>query len=569
MRPLISKLSGYTVMVLFPVIFFWKKPGVFIALVMLLAIAGCFRKFYNSGTTESITVAQIDSLRSADKYFVIHFADGSISEFEDLKVEGDSISGDLDRLDASHLAALNIEKNSAKVLPKAHSMNILREVHLYSTYKVAATTGRVSVPKTSLYRMDVYRFDKNRTTTSTVLSIIGIAVVLSLVILTVVAASTPVPEPTPSGDCNCPKIHIEKEGKFEYVNGVFSGAVYSNLERSDILPLGSLMPDSNIRIRIANTPGEKQFINTVSLIAVKHGASEEILADRKGEFFKLDQFETAITATDHEGNDISQLVNSHDDKPFNFDRDLDVSGASGAILEFNRPKHSGKATLKVRARNTDWAVSLTQSYLSLFGNKYAQWRDHVEKTNPSTMEKRELEQNLPIAVYVQNGEKWEFVDYFPLTGSTAYRDLVMTIPLRESNDPKLKIKLETVFNFWHLDQAVLDPETSSPGKDDIINIPVPGHTKDIQDRLGQKDRNYVVIGDDQSIDLDFGRDGIPASKGSTSYFLKASGYYHYETQFPGEPDMARLKEFRSPGGFSRFSKQQYKEYLYWASAWRK
>jgi hypothetical protein len=223
----------------------------------------------------------------------------------------------------------------------------------------------------------------------------------------------------------------------------------------------------------------------------------------------------------------------------------------------------------IRARNTNWAHSLTQTYIALFGDKFIDWRNNVEKIKPDVMEKRQLEQNLPILVYVQNGDKWEFVDYFPLTGSTAYRDLVMSIPVPpNNNNGKLKIRLETVFNFWHLDQAVLDADAKTPADILTYDIRSDYNEKGLKEQLSSSDRNYLVINSDEPIDLNF---KIPAgtANGNTSYFLKASGYYHYEDHYAGSPDMARLNDFKSPGGFSRFSKQQYKEYLYWASLKRK
>jgi hypothetical protein len=564
MKPLISKLGEYNSIVFFPFKLLWRRPWVLVGMLIILAVTGCFRKFYQTGTTNTLNAAQIDSLKAADKYFIIHFPKETFN-ITDLRLNGDSLAGNLRLVTGQHTAALTPAANSTRVMPGKFAQNILKEVHIYSNYNVGLNSNTVSIPKNTLYRMDIYEFDKGRTTTSTVASIFGIVVFLVLIVLALSSSSTPsTPAPT-SGDCNCPKIHIEKEGRFEYVNGVFSGAVYSNLERSDILALDNLQPDSNIRIRITNTPGEKQFMNTVSLVAVKHDPSEKVLADRKGNFLVLDRFETALTATDQKGNEISDKLSKSDDKSFNFDQDLDQEGSSSAILEFDFPKNARTASLMVRAKNTNWASSLTQTYVSLFGDKFPEWRNHIEKTEPAIMEQKELEQNLPMSVYVQNGDKWEFVDYFPMTGSTAYRELVMSIPvLRSNNNGKLRIRLETVFNFWQLDQAVLDTDPGTPAGILTYDIPPYINAKDLTEQLDSQDRNYLVIGDDEPIDLNF---NVPreSGKGTTSYFLKTSGYYHYEDHYKGAPDMARLQDFKTPGAFSRFSKQQYKEYLYWAS----
>jgi hypothetical protein len=569
MKPLISKLNGINSVVFFPFTLMWKRPLVLVVTLVILVFTGCFRKFYETGTTNVPSSGQIDSLKAADKYFIIHFPKESFN-ISNVKMNEDSLQGNIKLISGIHTAALRPKPNSTNVMSGKHSQSILQEVHIYSSYDVDRNATNVSIPRSSLYRMDIYKFDKGRTTTSTVASIFGIVVFLALTILIISAgstSSTPAPS-TSSGDCNCPKIHIEKEGQFEYVNGVFSGAVYSNLERSDILPLENLQADSNIRIRITNTPGEKQFINTVSLVAVKHGSGEKVLADRKGKFFVLDSFEGVLSAKDQRGNEISNKLNKADDDAFNFDQDLEQEGSSSAILEFNYPANSNRASLMIRARNTNWAHTLTQTYVSLFGDKFSEWRNNVERNKPEVMERRQLEQNLPISVYVQNGDKWDFVDYFPMTGSTAYRDLVMSIPVPEnSRNGKLKIKLETVFNFWHLDQAVLDAGSASPS--DVITYDVsPGNNKGLEQKLENSDANYLVIDNADPIDLSFHIPGYTGNS-NTSYFLKASGYYHYEDHYAGAPDMARLNDFKSPGGFSRFSKNQYREYLYWAGLNRK
>jgi hypothetical protein len=569
MKPLISKLSGINSVVFFPFKLMWKRPWVLAVTIVVLVFTGCFRKFYETGTTGVPTPGQIDSLKAADKYFIIHFPKESFN-ISNVKLNEDSLVGNIKLIAGAHTAALRAKPGSTNVMPGKYAKSILQEVHIYSNHDVDRNATTVAIPRSSLYRMDIYKFDKGRTTTSTVASIFGIVVFLALTVLIISSGSTSTPTPPPSsGDCNCPKIHIEKQGQFEYVNGVFSGAVYSNLERSDILPLENLHPDSNIRIRITNTPGEKQFINTVSLVAVRHDPTEKVLADRKGDFFIMDRFDGVLSATDQQGNEISNKLSKADGDPFNFDQDLEREGSSSATLEFTYPANSNRASLMIRARNTNWAHSLTQTYISLFGNKFNDWRNNVEKTKPDVMEKRQLEQTLPILVYVQNGDKWEFVDYFPLTGSTAYRDLVMSIPIPpNNNNGKLKIRLETVFNFWHLDQAVLDADAKTPADVITYDIRSDNNAKDLKEQLTSSDRSYLVINNDEPIDLNF---KIPAgtANANTSYFLKASGYYHYEDHYAGSPDMARLNDFKSPGGFSRFSKQQYKEYLYWASLNRK
>ena len=61
-----------------------------------------------------------------------------------------------------------------------------------------------------------------------------------------------------------------------------------------------------------------------------------------------------------------------------------------------------------------------------------------------------------LMVYVEKDGKWLFADYFAHTGNTASRDMIMELDLSDIKTDQVKIKLETVYQFWNLDFAGID-----------------------------------------------------------------------------------------------------------------
>ena len=80
-----------------------------------------------------------------------------------------------------------------------------------------------------------------------------------------------------------------------------------------------------------------------------------------------------------------------------------------------------------------------------------------DKADPEKVLQCELDQFLPILVSVKVKSGWKFVDYFPTSGNTRARDLIMKLDLSEfSNSDHVQIRLQTTFMFWDLDYAGMD-----------------------------------------------------------------------------------------------------------------
>jgi hypothetical protein len=573
MKPIIPRLAKYTTVFFFPLLLVlrWKRKSSILLFLGMIILAGCFRKFYSTGTVTQVDSAAIQNLETSNKYFIIHYKD-SVLALSNISIDNNVIEGKIGPLPKYHSTQLTPAPNEAKPFKNAYSNAVLSEVHLYVNNNKSDTLAYpgVRVPLSDIYRMDVYEFDKKKTNLSTVMSIIGIAVPVAVVIILAATSGgggTTARSANDTSICGCPQVYVEQKGKFDFQNGIFSGAVYANLERMDYLPLGDLQPEnSDIRLRISGHENEIQFLNSAQLIGVSHKQDSKIIVDGKGKFYTIHNPEIAGLATTNDNRNISTLLSKADGNAFQFDTYDPKEEYSKAYLTFKKPFEKGNARLLIRAKNSHWAAAINNEYTLLFGKEYIPYRDKWENTNPEKMKAFILKQGLPIKVYVENGEKWEYAGYFSLSGTENYRDMVMEIKVPENKRSSFRIKLESVYRFWDLDYAAID--YSSQEELNSFKI-APSSASNLQGedqkkQIAERDKMFAVLNNDERIDIGF---HVPekAENKTVSYFLASSGYYHIQKTYPVKANVSGLKEFKKPGEFDRFSREKYQELEQWES----
>ncbi|QEC69153.1 hypothetical protein FRZ67_18215 [Panacibacter ginsenosidivorans] len=569
MKPIISRLSQHSTLFFFPLLLLlrWKWRNYIFIVLGIIILAGCFRKFYNTGTTTNVDSNMIERLKAENKYFIIHYRD-TILQLDNISIGNNVLTGKSGQLSTEHTSQLNPESNKPNPFKNANKAAVLSEVHLYvnNDKKTTLENPEVNVPLSDIYRMDVYEFNKGRTSTSTIISIVGIVTTATLVAVIIggiigSSSSGGYNGGSDTTSCGCPQVYVEQKGNFDYQNGIFSGAVYANLERMDYLPLGNIEPENSaIRLRISGHEDEIQYLNSAQLIGVYHKEGSTILADRYGKFYSISNPSLPEIAMGSDKKDLKEVLSKADGTSFSFNTYDSQETYSKAYLNFKKPLENRKAKLVVRVKNSNWAALLNQEYTLLFGEDYSRYRDYWENTSPAKMEAFILNQGLPIKVYVKNGEKWEYAGYFPLSGTENYRDMVMEIKLPENTSKDLRIKLETVYRFWDLDYAAIDYDEGDSLQTFTID-PVSAKNmlkEDQKDQLVKTDKIYSLLNKDESIDLEF---HVPEKNrtNTVSYFLASGGYYHIQNTYPVKANVSRLKQFKKPGEFDRFSREKYLE----------
>lgn len=548
-----NRLSGPAMYVFFPILLL-RKLRPWQVLLTVLLLAGCFQKYYQTGTTSENVAEKVSALNNTQKVFILHSGRSkSIYQLNNVSLQEDHLKGTIKPLEKSHTYALEPEQKSSNVMAKKKLGNVLNEVHLYTKDTVTGWVPEVNIPVSSIYRMDIYEFDAKATQRSKTTSIIGLALVAVAITAVIVVASTSFAVGLEAGaastaGCGCPEIFMEQQGQYQYVNGVYSGALYANLERHDYLPLGEL--DQRIlKLEARNTPNEKQFINLVELIAVPRVEGKAAKADRYGNFYQVSGQQAPQKATDESGADQLSKLTRTDGLLFQFDSDLQDRTLSALHLEFEVPKGSSQVMLHVTGRNTSWAAAMNQSFTQLFGEEYEAWRTRKEKQPAAGMESWQLKQGLPLIVKVYNGKSWEMADYFPLSGTMAARELSMVVNIPDKAGTHLKIRLETVFRFWEIDAASISTHLEVAGNARLVPMTDPDQ------RLLRDDDQRMELQGEEKTELSFLDNNWQPG---TQYFLHAKGYYHNTETYPGSANKTVLRSFGNANAFSEFSKDQYR-----------
>lgn len=524
---------------------------------VLIFMNGCFRTIMKTNSSEKINADTLQTLINAKKYFILHYRD-QIVGLKNPAVSIDRLNSEIETIPAEHKKYLHPEgreKMTGKIpqkqrlgIKKADKPVAFMEVHIY-TMDSLQNMQAVSLPLSSVYRTDIYEFDKSATTANHIMSWVGIAAGIALTAGLIVFAI----------DCNCPQVFVENNGVYNFEGGVYSGAVYSTLERSDYLPLPNLNSvENNYTIKIGNVPDEEQFINEIKLLAVAHPADMQVLADRHGKILNFsNQTIQPVEANSSNGADLLSNIISNDSAVFSFDNVANSAGFSAIQLKFSKPAGAKSAKLLVHAGNSQWSGYLNNEFASLFGEDYTKWRIRQESAETEHPEQWQIDQAIPLKVYVETNSGWKYVDYFNLTGNTASRDMVMEVDLSAVSSEMVHIKLETVYRFWELNHVSIDFTPMLSLNNNIItagSIFKNGATP-LQNELAEKDGNYLHLENNDYVQIAFDRSKIPLN---SSLFLISTGYYHSLKKFTGKANLGQLAKFRGKGYFDKFSREKYR-----------
>ena len=527
-----------------------RKYKLLIAVSVLLitaTIAGCYQQYYRTHTKTTTDADMIQKLQASDKYFILHLPDRTAA-LQNLVVKDNTIEADEVFITPAHTSELSAKTDRANVVKKSNKDSALIEVHLYSG-KAVSKSNRISLALGDINRIDVYQYDAKTTNTNHAVSTVGV-VALSIVAVTLITVAIA---------CNCPQVYVDRDGKSQFNGGMYSGAIYATLERTDYMPLPVVQAgDKSIKLSIGNASNEEQFINSVKVLQVEHNPGAQVLVDRHGKILTFQQPETPAAASAGDEYGLEKKLQYKDRQVYGFSNTVTGKG-SEVILTFKRNAANDKARLIINGRNSAWSGYIFREFSGLFGEDAEKWRKRQEKADPASLEKWQKDQSLPIMVYIKDGDQWKYVDYFSMAGNTAARDMIMEIDLKNNKAEIVNIKLETVYRFWDLDYAAMDFSAGSSTTETMID-PVKAVTMNATDQrntLLSKDDKYTCLTNADMIDMEF---PIQAhSNNNMSYFLVSSGYYHNLRKYAGKMQTTELLPFRNKGAFDAFSRSRYQQ----------
>ncbi len=543
-----------------------RKHAIIYMSAMLLFFSGCYLKFYNTNSTNTIDKQTIDELKNENKYFIVHLKD-TVNGLKNLSVNNNVIEADVDTLPPEHYNFARKKPSTSYTYSKENAA-VLNEIHIYAQTQSINKNTHLSLPLTAITRVDIYKKDKDRTTLSTVGSTIGFAALAALIVALIIFSgsgnnnTTPVPSGGGTTSCDCPKLYAYNGGAYQFRSGLFSGAIYSSVERADYFPLENLA-DTNGKFlfRLVNDRQEKQFINQLQLIRIAHEPNVTILIDRHGNVHNYTNPGQPV-ATSLINYEAERSLAYRDRNPYVFNEKGDPSSdLASVILTFNKPANVSQAKLIVNAKNSMWAGLMYEQFSTLFGDKLQEFIAERDKSSRNEIEQWEKEQALPMMVYVETGTGWKAVDYFPLTGNSAGRDMIMPVNIADAKGTTVRIKIESAYRFWELDYAAMDFSPDRIYKPEFIRLSAAMNNKDPKSEtadLAAGDKHYDELFQHDYISFEFDKPK-PINELADSYFLLSSGYYHSVKRYYGDPDWWTLATLKRKGALSAYSEEKYKQ----------
>ncbi len=546
-RPTITDLF---ILLFAPFIFLFIKgrrmAGIVILLTLTFAFSGCFKNYFKTKTL-TISDSSVTALKNADKYFVVHLKNGFYN-LRNITLNGNTIEGSVQALAPEREKFVMANNPAAKTYKSRDKSLLFSEVHLYAQDESATESSHVSIPLTSVSQIIVYEKDTGKTVASYLLGGVGIYLGVTALVGLILLAT-----------CNCPQVYTFDGDQYNFKSGVFSGAIYSSIEKTDYLPLDNIQSiNGKYHFKLANNQQEVQFINQVQLISAEHSNSTNVLLDRKGTPYTYGN-NLSRGRIENLSGPVEEVLQNKDGKVYMFEQQSDGKSLFGSvILNFTPTDDNGEGKLIVHAKNSSWSGYIFDEFSSLFGSKYQSWVSRQDNAKREVIEKWQQEQALPLTVYVETDNGWTFADYFPFTGNTAGRDMIMKLKLPKDKK-NVRVKIECAHMFWELDYAAMDFSKDEPVKITQVAADVAKANDAIKlAELAAKDKSYVALKEDEALTVEFTQPS-PVTGKTQSIFLSATGYYHSTKEYTGKTETAALYQFKKKGAFNRFSQIKYSQ----------
>lgn len=539
------------------IIYLRKCLALFMIVVLTELTISC-RYYYTYSSDSNATLQKVDKLAKSPNYMIVHQSDLAY-HLRGIKIDNDAqtISGTLEKLPFDHMQYLETKpwpgssnryrKKSKNIM--LNSPYVVNEVHVYIKDQTLEENAYITIPISSIEKMEVYDPDTGATTASFVFGGVLIASAAAAVLVIIILLTK----------SSCPFVYVDNGQESVFVGEMFGGAIFKNLQRDDfmMLPVTDSLP--NISITIANKLKEKQFIDQVSLLRVEHATHNRVLADRFGKIHAVDNLVPLTSATVH-GTDISTQLKAKDNIQFSFDSDKGEDYFNTIELTFPKSDKASEGHFVIHTKNTLWSDYLFGEFTQLFGENYTKW---VEKQNNNPEVGKEgwtEKQGMNMSVFVETTSGWQYVDKVELVGPLAYRDIVVPIDLNNHVGDAVRVKVTSAFMMWDVDFMGMDYSSDTDIKTEtlVLSEAIANDKHIDADILKNADKKFheqLVIGDE--LVLSFKNQGSTDTR--VSFVLQSSGYYNHVREYTGEPQLVELLSFRSKGKFSRFSKEKLDE----------
>ncbi|HSF46649.1 MAG TPA: hypothetical protein VLA58_11600, partial [Chitinophagaceae bacterium] len=376
--------------------------------------------------------------------------------------------------------------------------------------------------------------------------VLGAVIIAGTVTLLGVAATTAAVIYLPY---NCPQTYVEiSPGQYQFIGGLFTGAVRQDLQRTDMIPLPQLSSSDTMRIRIKGMENETQYIDFVSVKQVVHPEGTELVGSSRGDLFIIRHLKMPNEIMAGETVDRSKNLLFRDGQSYGF-HVVDSSGESHIQMKFARKQWDKKAVLVARMKNSTWGGYITNELKRTNEPSMAMAAGYLSSAESSSMK-----------VFLMTKQGWKFVDHFPPAGNTANRDLAMEIDLSEVDGSNVILKMEAPYRFWDVDHVGLSYEIIKPFNiSSLCRVSATVNGMNFSGSLDRKDGVYLALESTDQVELEYTHQPDTRKPGTaTSYILVAGGYYHLNSQNTAM-QFQQPQRFSAPASLHKYSLTRYRE----------
>lgn len=539
-----------------------QQLSMILLLTYLYFIVGC--TYYKVTNANSIAAVE-DQIKNNTRYFIVHQGPNAW-HFTNIALDNDKeeLSGTLEALPENHKYYLTTKPVGANRIKtkSAHGTdqrvptnNPLYEVHFYITEYQENQDAQITIPLSSVTKVEIYDKDASANTATAVFATLGVGAGIVVIIGVIILLTK----------SSCPFVYTADGASWNFEGEMYGGAIYSSLERHDFMPLPGFKPSNGTyQLQISNKLLERQYTDVAELIVVDHPEGTKVLLDKNGNLQTLVHPEAPLLAVSGKNTDNTNSIVSMDSTAYLFsDENTTDNALSNLTLTFNKPSSATSGKLVVNVKNSYWLDYVYGKFNELFGTYFNTFSEAQKSVSAQKINQWSMDQGIPLAVYIETEKGWEFVDYFQVTGPLASREMVMTVDLTKVKTDKIHLKMECGFMFWELDYAAMDfsadlPVTVSHHQ---ASSAIDEKGADVSSLLASADDKYLVqpeVGNEVTIAFP---SCLPEENHLQSVFLHSKGYYEYIRDYKNIPDLIALSSFKKVGSFTRFSKKKYNEFV--------
>jgi len=427
-----------------------------------------------------------------------------------------------------------------------------RSIHIYVApdSAIVKSNEAVSVPFSSIAKVEVDKIDGGKSL------LMGLGVgYTALFVVGLIAILTK--------GASCPFVYSDNGSNVSFEGEIYSGATAIPLERNDYLNLKSLKPLDNLyKIKLTNEVHEIQNTNLAELVVFDHPAGTNILADKYGIAHSVSDIIKPLIAANNYGRSLVNEFSFQDSLRYISEIKNDALLEDTISLMFEKPVNAVSSKLIVSGKNTMWLDYMFGRFADLFGKRYDTWKEKRNEKPAEELVKWQIDQGMPLAVYLETDAGWQFVNYYNLPGPMADKKDILLLDLSGVSGSKVNLKLVSGVLFWDLDYVGMDFSADQAFSKTVIPVSsaIDENNKDVASLLRNDDSEYLIQPDGNNVtSITF--KALPALQNmNRTFILHTKGNYEILRDARGKPDVNYLRSFLEPGAFIKFSKDHILNY---------